>query len=87
MTIGEVFHRWLTPAPTKAEAMCRYRILAAAQALIALAMLALWASAPAWVAATTLPQFSALFLLGAAVFAAMGVAALGSIWLIRRDIY
>ncbi|MDN0082404.1 hypothetical protein QU487_06505 [Crenobacter sp. SG2305] len=87
MKLGTFIRNWLSEAPTKAEAIRRYRAIAFAQAMISLAMVGLWATAPGWIPEAYLPKFSALFLTGAAVFASMAAATLGSTWLIRRDLY
>jgi hypothetical protein len=75
------------PVPTKTDAIRRYRVLAAAQALIALMIVALQATLPVWLDEAQVPRFSIVLLLGAGTFVTMALATLGATWLIRRTLY
>lgn len=87
MGLKIILAKILKPAVTKAEAVQSYRNIALAEAVVALAMLLVWASVPAWVEDNFVPKFSLLCMSAAALFAFLAIGTLAATTLIKRDLY
>lgn len=87
MKLKAAFRRWFAPVRNKEEMIRRYRTIAVREALIAAGLLLLHFTVPLWAAEALVSRYSAAFLAGAGIFAALAASTLWSAALIKRDIY
>ena len=82
------FKSWTQQNECPRECYARFSRLAVIAAVVAVALIVLWATLPAWgIPADMLPRFQNLFLMFSAAFAFLGGGFLGAAALVKRGIY